>query len=75
MQLVEDGIEDLEDSKLFFVNKTGNILPAISFDNQQNIKGVIEAYRDYLVQTSAGQTEIKAWENMTKEFYNKADLP
>lgn len=74
-QLVEDGIKDLEDSKLFFVNKTGNILPAISFDNQQNIKGVIEAYRDYLVQTSAGQTEIKAWENMTKEFYNRADLP
>jgi len=74
-QLVEEGIQDLEDSKLFFVNKAGNIIPAVSFDNQQNIKGVIEAYRDYLVKTSAGQTEIKAWENITKEFYNKPDLP
>ena len=75
-QMIEDGLgEGLDDSKLFFINKSGFAQPAVSFDKQQNIKGVIEAYRDYLVQISAPQSEIKAWENITKEFYNKPTLP
>jgi hypothetical protein len=75
-QLIEEGLgDDLEEGKLFFINKSGVALPVKAFDKQQNIKGVIEAYRDYLVQTSAGQSEIKAWEDITKEFYNKPTLP
>jgi len=75
-QLIEEGLGDgLEENKLFFINKSGVALPVKSFDKQQNIKGVIEAYRDYLVQISAGQSEIKAWEDITKEFYNKPKLP
>ena len=72
-QLINEGIEGLnpfEGPSLYFIDKSKKLKPVVSFDNQQNIKGVIEAYRDYLIQTNAGQSEVKAWENTTKEFYN-----
>ena len=72
-QLINEGIEGLnpfEGPSLYFIDKSKKLKPVVSFDNQQNIKGVIEAYRDYLIQTNAGKSEVEAWENTTREFYN-----